>query len=375
MMNFDWQSCLLTKGVNRIDIAIMMKAEQFDFFGFSFGFLVGRIKKIKLSPLRVDMCLSEGGRGMKMKNQNQILSVLFFALVSCNMNKQESYLLDVQGHRGARAVYPENSIPGFIYALELGLTTLEMDAVITKDSQVVLSHEPWMGHEIALTPEKREISESEEKNYNIYKMTYAEVHRFDCGSKLHPRFPEQLKMEVYKPLLSEVIDTIEKLIAEKNLPKVIYNIETKSEPQGDNIFHPTPDVFSELLMQVIQQKGIAERVTIQSFDVRTLQYIHQHFPEIKLVFLIGEVTQPEAAISHLGFVPFAYSPNFKLVNQELKTFCTEKNMQLIPWTVNDEAEVKRLLDLKVDGIISDNPKMIIDMIGKENVAHYNQIKK
>jgi glycerophosphoryl diester phosphodiesterase len=285
------------------------------------------------------------------------------------MNKQESYLLDVQGHRGARAMYPENSIPGFIYALELGVTTLELDVVITKDSQVVLSHEPWMGHEIALNTENREISAADEKNYNIYRMTYEEVKQYDCGSKPHPRFPDQLKMEVYKPLLSDVIDTIEKLIAEKNLPKVIYNIETKSEPLGDTVFHPTPDVFSELLMQIINEKRIAKRVTVQSFDVRTLQYIHQKYPEMKLVLLIGEEIQPETAINNLGFVPFAYSPNFKLVNKELKTFCTDKKMQLISWTVNDSAEVIRLLDLKVDGIISDNPKMIIDMIGKENVKH------
>jgi len=304
-----------------------------------------------------------------MKAFNQILAVILVTLLSCNMNKHETYLLDVQGHRGARALYPENTIPAFIYALELGVTTLEMDVVITKDSQVVLSHEPWMGHEIALSPENREISEREEKNYNIYRMTYAEVLRFDCGSKPHPRFSDQLKMEVYKPLLKEVIDTIEKLIAKNNLPKVIYNIETKTEPQGDSIFHPAPNAFSELLMQVIHEKGIAERVTVQSFDVRTLQYIHQKYPDMKLVLLIGEAIQPETALNLLGFVPFAYSPDYKLVNRQLRTFCTEKNMQLIPWTVNDSAEAKRLLELKVDGIISDNPAMIVDLIGKENVRH------
>jgi glycerophosphoryl diester phosphodiesterase len=300
-----------------------------------------------------------------------VITMLF--LIACNssenMNNTEPYLLDVQGHRGARAVYPENSIPGFIYALELGVSTLEMDVVITADSQVVLSHEPWIGHEIALSTDDREINESEEKQYNIYKMTYDDVKQYDCGSKPHPRFPQQKKMVVYKPLLADVIDTIEKLTAEKKLPKVYYNIETKCMPEGDNIFHPAPDVFSELLTAVIQQKGISERVTVQSFDIRTLQYIHQKYPEIKLVLLTGEERDFEKAINQLGFVPFAYSPEYKLVTAELKSFCEAKNMKLIPWTVNDTATVKRLLDLKTDGIISDNPEMVIDMIGAQNVKH------
>jgi glycerophosphoryl diester phosphodiesterase len=201
-------------------------------------------------------------------------------------------------------------------------------------------------------------------------MTYDEVKRFDCGSKPHPRFPEQKNMPAYKPLLSEVIDTIEKLIAEKNLPKVVYNIETKCLPEGDNIFHPAPDVFAELLMQVINEKGIAGLVTVQSFDMRTLQYIHRQYPDMKLVLLMGEKTEPETALNQLGFVPFAYSPHHALANEALKNFCVEKNMKLIPWTVNDAAEAKRLMDLKADGIISDNPKMIINMIGKENVLRF-----
>ena len=288
-------------------------------------------------------------------------------MTACNENIATPYKVDVQGHRGARAVYPENSIEGFIYALQQGVTTLEMDVVITKDSQVVLSHEPWMGFEICLDTTGNEISETTQMQYNIYQMNYAEVLQYDCGSKPHPRFPQQQKMKTIKPLLIAVIDTIEKLIAEKNLPKVYYNIETKCLPEGDNIFHPTPEIFSELLLKVVREKQIIERVFIQSFDIRTLQYIHKNYAEIKTVLLIENQKTPEENLKILGYTPTVYSPYYKLVNDSLIAFCNQQNMQLIPWTVNEKKDIEQMLTYKVDGIISDNPAMVIQLLKEKNI--------
>jgi glycerophosphoryl diester phosphodiesterase len=288
-------------------------------------------------------------------------------MIACNKNVVPVYKVDVQGHRGARAVYPENSTEGFIYALEQGVTTLEMDVVITKDSQVVLSHEPWMGFEICLDTTGKEIIENEQMQYNIYKMSYTEVLQFDCGSKPHPRFPQQQKMKTTKPLLSDVIDAIEKIIAEKNLPKVYYNIETKCLPEGDDIFHPKPEIFSELLLNVIREKQIAERVFIQSFDVRTLQYIQKSYAEIKTVLLIENENTPQENLKILGYTPYAYSPYYKLVNDSLITFCNQQNMQLIPWTVNETKDIEQILNYKVNGIISDNPALVLQVLKAKNI--------
>jgi glycerophosphoryl diester phosphodiesterase len=288
-------------------------------------------------------------------------------MIACNENISTPYKVDVQGHRGARAVYPENSIEGFIYALQQGVTTLEMDVVITKDLQVVLSHEPWMGFEICLDTTGNEISEATQMQYNIYQMNYTEVLQYDCGRKPHPRFPQQQKMKTTKPLLSAVIDTIEKLIAEKNLPKVYYNIETKCLYVGDNIFHPTPEIFSKLLLKVIREKQIAERVFIQSFDVRTLQYIHKNYAEIKTVLLIENENSPEENLKLLGYTPTVYSPYYKLVNGSLKQFCNKQNMQLIPWTVNEKKDIEQMLTYKVDGIISDNPAVVLQLLKEKNI--------
>lgn len=288
-------------------------------------------------------------------------------MTACNETTTTSYKVDVQGHRGARAVYPENSIEAFVYALEQGVTTLEMDVVITKDSQVILSHEPWMGFEICLDTTGNEISEATQMQYNIYQMNYAEVLQYDCGSKPHPRFPQQQKIKTHKPLLSAVIDTIEKLIAEKNLPKIYYNIETKCLPEGDNVFHPTPEIFSELLLKIVREKQIIERVFIQSFDVRTLQYINKKYAEIKTVLLIENEKTPQENLKILGYTPFAYSPYYKLVNDSLIAFCSEQNMQLIPWTVNEAKDIERMIDYEVNGIISDNPALVLQTLKAKNI--------
>ncbi|MEM9053118.1 MAG: glycerophosphodiester phosphodiesterase [Bacteroidota bacterium] len=266
--------------------------------------------------------------------------------------------IDYQGHRGCRGLLPENTIPAFKKALDLGVNTLEMDVVITKDKQVILSHEPWFSHEIALDPEGNPIQLETETSHRIYQMTFEETQNYDVGSKDHPRFPEQEKMEITKPLLSEVIRMAEKHSSQtsRNLP--FYNIETKSKPEGDGIFHPEPEEFVDLLVKVIRDEGISERAVIQSFDVRTIQVAKGKYPDIKLALLIENNDSPEANLESLGFTPDIYSPDFALVDENLISFAQEKNMEVIPWTINETEEMKRLIDLGVDGIITDYPDRI-----------------
>jgi glycerophosphoryl diester phosphodiesterase len=270
--------------------------------------------------------------------------------------------IDVQGHRGCRGLMPENTLPAFLKALELGVTTLEMDVVITKDHQVVLSHEPFLSHEICLTAEGREITEATEKQYNLYQMTYAELQRCDCGSKPHPRFPNQQKMVVHKPLLSEVIHATEAYCEAHQLPPVQYNIETKSDLAGDGVFHPAPEAFVDLLMEVVGRQGISNRTIIQSFDPRTLQQMHTKYPTIKLALLVENLRSPKRNIRRLGFTPAIYSPNYPLVNTVLMKYARSKGMQVIPWTVNEPTAIRKLLEMPVDGIISDYPDRVLKLL-------------
>ncbi|HTL09907.1 MAG TPA: glycerophosphodiester phosphodiesterase family protein [Chitinophagaceae bacterium] len=266
---------------------------------------------------------------------------------------------DTEAHRGGRGLYPENTIPAMLHALSLGVTTLEMDAVITSDAQVILSHEPFFNHAITTKPDGSFIEEKEEKQFNIYKMSYAETQQYDVGMKPNPRFPRQQKMKASKPLLSAVIDSAEAFALANHRVLPFYNIETKLQPLTDNVYHPAPAAFVGLLLKIINDKKITERVIIQSFDPRSLQVLHQQQPGIKTSLLIEgyDKRSLDEQLQQLGFVPTIYSPAYELVNPALVKACKDKKIKLVPWTVNDAAAIQRLKAMGVDGIISDYPDL------------------
>ncbi len=266
---------------------------------------------------------------------------------------------DKEGHRGCRGLLPENTVPAMLKAIDLGVTTLEMDIVFTKDGKAILSHEPFFNHEIATKPDGTYIDEKEEKDFNIYKMTYAEVSRYDVGLKPHPRFVQQKKMKAVKPLLSSLIDSVEAYAKISKRPLPYYNIETKTKPETDNIYHPAPAAFVDMLMKIINEKGIAERVIIQSFDFRTLQYLHKKYPQMKTALLIeaDDKNSFRKQLKDLGFTPTIYSPDFALVTTDLIKNCHDRNMKIIPWTVDDKNKIEELKKMGVDGIITDYPNL------------------
>ncbi|MFC0773190.1 glycerophosphodiester phosphodiesterase [Terrimonas alba] len=266
---------------------------------------------------------------------------------------------DIQGHRGCRGLMPENTIPAMKKALDLGVTTLEMDIVFTKDKWPILSHEPFFNHEITTKPDGSPVTEKEEKSLNIYNMDYAEVKKYDVGMRSHPRFPRQEKINVYKPLLSDLLDSVDEYMKTSKRPLPYFNIETKSDPASDNIYHPAPDEFIDRLMAVIRSKKIEDRVIIQSFDFRTLRYLHEKYPSIKTAMLIEDFDERgiKDQLKALGFTPTVYSPEHKMVTEELVKKCHEQNIKIIPWTVNDKERIEELKKMGVDGIISDYPDL------------------
>ncbi len=266
---------------------------------------------------------------------------------------------DVQGHRGCRGILPENTIPAFLRAVQLGVTTLEMDVVITADNRVLVSHDPFMSHEICYSLTGAVIDEKEEQSFNIYKMTAEEAMNYDCGSKPHPRFVHQQKQIAHKPLLTEVIDSVERYVAKHGLSPVYYNIETKCTPAGDGIFHPTPEIFSDLLLHVIESKGITNRVIIQSFDVRTLQYIKFNKKPVRLALLVENTDGVTENINNLGFDPDIYSPYFELLTAVDVKLLHQKSIKVLPWTVNTVKDINACLQMGVDGLITDYPDKLL----------------
>jgi glycerophosphoryl diester phosphodiesterase len=289
------------------------------------------------------------------------LSLFLLFITGCYSVKKQPGLpvtsFDKQGHRGCRGIMPENTIPAMLRALDLGCNTLEMDIAITADEKAILSHEPFYNHEITTLPNGDSIREEDERQYNIHRMTYAETLKFDVGLKPHPRFPQQQKMAVTKPLLLDMVRSVESYVKEKGLRAPFYNIETKTLPATDDIFHPAPEKFVDLLMNEILKAGISSRVIIQSFDFRTLQIIHRKFPGTKTAMLIEEddTRTLEQQLDALGFLPDIYSPAYALVTKEAISYCHNRHIKVVPWTVNDQAKKDQLKLLGVDGIITDFP--------------------
>lgn len=287
-------------------------------------------------------------------------NTLFLLILLLSIIKEplaQSYIpkFDIQGHRGARGLMPENTIPAFIMALDSGVNTIELDVVVTKDGQLVVSHEPWMSASICTDPSGKSFDEKSEGKFNLYQMTYEQVKQWDCGSKGNSNFPQQIKMNVSKPLLRDVIIAVENHIKNFTRYEVDYNIEIKSMPQGDNKFHPKPEAFSDLVFNLIDQYLPLDRVVIQSFDFRVLKYWHEKYPTVRLSALVENKKSVNENLADLGFLPSIYSPYFKLISRDDVKELHAKKVRVIPWTVNEPGDMLSLKGLDVDGFITDYP--------------------
>jgi len=288
------------------------------------------------------------------------LLILPFCCLLLNATAQK---LDTQGHRGGRGIMPENSIPAMINAVKLGVKTLELDCVISKDNQVVVSHDTYMSADFMTKPDGSPVGKAEEKNLLIYTMPYDSVKLYDGGTKPHPQFPDQKKLKTYKPLLAELIDSVERYIKINHLKPVYYNLEIKSAPARDGIEHPQPEAFVKLVMDVLNKKKVAQKVTIQSFDTRPLLVLHQKYPKQTLSYLIANKDSFTDNITKLGFTPQVISPYYTLIDSNFVEQAHQAKVQVLPWTVNDEEGMKKMADLKVDSIISDFPDKLIKLFG------------
>jgi len=275
---------------------------------------------------------------------------------------------DLQGHRGARGLLPENSIPGFIHALELGVDTLEMDVVINAEGHVVVSHEPWMAANICSHPDGRPVKEEEQRSLNIYTMDDAGLASFDCGSRQHPDFPRQRVLRTSKPLLSDVFIAVNRFAETSQRPPVRFNIEIKSRPEFDGIYHPPVDEFALALYQVIRDFGLLDRSSIQSFDPRALEAVHRIDPSAASVWLISNRNSLADNLAMLSFKPTIYSPDYRLVNPQLVAQLRDLDIQLIPWTVNEPEAMRQLIEWGVDGLITDYPDTLLAVVAEMNPA-------
>ena len=297
--------------------------------------------------------------------------------------------LDLQGHRGARGLLPENTLPAFAKALAIGVTTLELDTAITRDGVIVVSHDATLNPDITRGPDGQWISRND---IVIHALSWVEVQQYDVGrirpgSAYAQRFPEQQAVDGTRmPRLADVFA----LARRAGNSAVRFNIETKISPEHPQRTLP-PAEFTRALVALVLSENLASRVTIQSFDWRTLQVVQRVAPQITTVYLSAqqswqdnirarEASSPWTAGQHVsrhgGSVPrmikaaggAVWSPYFGEVTRESVREAQQAGLKVVVWTVNETADMARMLDFGVDGIISDYPDRLRRIAGERGIA-------
>src|SRR5687768_13603042 len=258
---------------------------------------------------------------------------------------------DLQGHRGARGHLPENTLPSFEHAIALGVDTLEMDVGVTRDGVVVIHHDRRLNPDVARGPDGKWVSAPAP---TIHSLSYAELARYDVGrirpgSEYARRFPHQQPIDGARiPRLADL------WVVAANAR---FNIETKLVPEApDETLAPEP--FARAVIAEVRKAGVTARTTIQSFDFRTLATVQREAPEIRTAYLTsgqrGEGV-PKAVHAAQGTI---WSPNYQDLDPAALAAARALGLKVIPWTVNEPADITRVLAMKVDGIISDYPDRV-----------------
>jgi glycerophosphoryl diester phosphodiesterase len=301
---------------------------------------------------------------------------LLASLAAAFLAAAPAYAFDLQGHRGARGLAPENTLPSFRKALELGVDTIECDMAVTKDDVVVIHHDLRLNPDIARGPDGQWL---DKPGPNIRDLTFDELQKYDVGrikpgTKYAGEFPDQQPVDGTRiPRLSDLFDLVKK----SGNARVGFDCETKISPLEPDATLP-PEAFAKRVVAEIRKHGMAGRTMIQSFDWRTLQVVQKEAPEIRTMYLSSPRTlKAEAdgrpspwlagfAPEQHGSVPKAvkaaggkiWAPNQTYLTPELLAEARSLGLTVIPWTVNDPKMMTKLLDMGVDGIISDRPDLV-----------------
>lgn len=289
---------------------------------------------------------------------------------------------DLQGHRGARGLAPENTLPAFALALSLGVHTLELDVGLTSDGVLVISHDPALNPDITRGPDGQFL---QGRGPLIHHSTLAQLQRYQLGrirpgSRYAAQFPNQVPVDGTR---LPTLDALFALVKSAGNSVVQFDIETKLSPLAPDDT-ATPETLARALISAIREAGLTARCTVQSFDWRTLQLVQREAPEIRTAYLTAQQpwldnVSPAAAapdapspwtagfhLQHHGSVPRLvqaaggriWSAHFADLDATKVQEAHALGLQVLAWTVNDPAQIQRLLNLGIDGIISDRPDLV-----------------
>ncbi len=267
----------------------------------------------------------------------------------------------IVGHRGSRGLEPENTLKAFQKALQLGARGLEMDLFITKDGEVVVTHDATISPDLCIRKNSQPNPEQDRQRLRIYDLLLEEIKPYDCGSEPNPDFPEQENSEAHIPLLSEVVRQASNFGGAGEEPVQLF-IEFKSDIATDGINHPAPQFFVRHTLEVLEKQNALDHTILLSFDKRCLQEARRQQPEIQIGMSFEHPAELEEELDQLGFLPNVLCPLHRELNNELLGFAQKNGLAVVPWTVNEEEDIRRMINLGVDGLITDYPNRVRNLI-------------
>jgi len=294
---------------------------------------------------------------------------IFIAGCDSNSNQPRAFpektSIDLQGHRGARGLFPENTIPAFQYAIEHKMTTLELDTNLTKDGNLIVYHDSIINKDLCLDSKKNPAQST-----RILDMTLEDLKKLDCGSIINEKFPEQTTVPGTKMIsLSEFFDFVKQYETNHpDIPKLRFNIESKFECAPDQAYL---EKFVMTMVKLIEDADVIDRTTVQSFVLEVLPLIKKRNPALKTSALF-QPSNVQGILMMIGLNSIRskiiekaekagadiISPYHLYANLFFIQTCHQKNIQVIPWTVNEKKKILTLLNNGVDGIISDYPNRL-----------------
>lgn len=287
------------------------------------------------------------------RNLRILAALVAWVPLGCNSRENESRRVEVHGHRGARAAFPENTLAAFEYALQIGVDVLEFDLAVTRDDRLAVLHDLYLNPQICLNPDGSRIS----RKIPVRSLSLSELQQFDCGSLPHPGFPLQKRLPGARvPSLEEVLQSVQQPHP-PHAKEVGLNVETKIDPNAPGLSVP-PEQFAAMVVEVLRRHGMLGRTTLQSFDPRTLRAARRLEPRIRLSVLVDENFADGLALAR-KIKADMISPRHTLIGPREVRQLRAKGLRVIPWTANTLKDWTPLLGLGVDGIITDDPAGLI----------------